>query len=71
MVEKEIKKEFAHKFQNSNTSKAPVVEPSSRSAGRSESFAMSAEEKEIMRKIVSVTPGYTEADYIKDLKRTR
>lgn len=71
MVEKEIKQEFAHKFKNPATAKAPVVEPASRSGGRSESFNMTQEEKEIMRKIVAVTPGYTEADYIKDLKRTR
>lgn len=71
MVEKEIKREFAHKFQNPNTSRAPAVEPSTRSSGRADTFSMSADEKEIMRKIVAVTPGYTEADYIKDLKRTR
>jgi len=29
---------------------------------------MHAEEEDIMRKIVAVTPGYTEADYKKELK---
>lgn len=71
MVEKEIKKEFAHKFQNPAASRPSAVEPSTRSSGRSASFSMSTEEKEIMRKIVAVTPGYSEADYINDLKRTR
>ncbi len=70
MVEAEIKKEFPEKFQRK--SRPTAVEAPTRSGAKSDSsFAMTPEEKEIMRKIVSVTPGYTEADYIKDLKRTR
>lgn len=71
LVEREVKREFAHKFEP-KTQRGMVVEPSSRSRGNSrDDFQMTAEEKAIMRKIVQVTPGYTEADYIRDLKKTR
>lgn len=69
LVEKKIRKEFAHKFQNPARNKPSAVEPSTRQASSSkDTFKLSAEEEQIMRKIVSVTPGYTEADYIKELK---
>jgi len=69
LVEKEIRKEFAHKFTNPARNKPSAVEPSTRqNNSQRETFKLSAEEEQIMRKIVSVTPGYTEADYIKELK---
>ncbi len=69
LVEKEIRKEFAHKFTNPARNKPSAVEPSTRqNNSQKETFKLSAEEEQIMRKIVAVTPGYTEADYIKELK---
>jgi hypothetical protein len=69
MVESEIRKEFAHKFASPATKRATAVEATTRSgATKKDDFSMTAEEREIMRKIVAVTPGFTEADYIKDLK---
>jgi len=67
-VEQDIKKEFAHKF----VKKQPVstVEPSTRSSSKSESFKMSDDETRIMRQIVA-SGVMTEAEYIKELKRTR
>jgi hypothetical protein len=70
MVEKEIRKEFSHKFQNPATNRPTAVEPSSRAGTKSDGFVMSADEKEMMRKIVA-TGVMSEADYIKDLKATR
>jgi hypothetical protein len=70
MVEEEMKKEFAHKFE-----RAPVrrtaVEASTRGTPKKDDFVMTADEKRMMREIVAVTPGFTEADYIRDLKALR
>lgn len=67
LVEKEIRKEFAHKFTRP-APRAQAVEPSSRSGGSKDSFRLSAEEEQMMQKIVAVTPGFTKEDYIKELK---
>lgn len=71
LVEKEIRKEFAHKFQNPATKRPSAVEGSTRQSAKKDNFELTAEEREIMRKIVAVTPGFTEADYIKDIKALR
>jgi len=68
MVEKEIRKEFAHKFTGSGVRRPTAVEGSTRGAPTKDDFAMTSDEIDIMRKIVAVTPGYTEADYKKELK---
>lgn len=67
MVEREIRKEFPHKFAR-QAPKSQAVEPSSRSGGSKDSFRLSAEEEQMMQKIVAVTPGFTKEDYIKELK---
>lgn len=73
MVEKEIKREFKHKFQNPNLNRPQAVEGSTRSgkSPKADDFEMSPEEVQIMRQIVKVTPGYTEAMYKAELKATR
>lgn len=67
LVEREIKKEFAHKFE-----RAPVrrmaVEATTRGTPKKDDFVLTSEEKQIMRQIVEMTPGFTEADYIRELK---
>lgn len=69
MVERDIRKEFAHKFVDTPANKRPsAVDGSTRSGGKKDDFQMSPEERDIMRKIVAVTPGFSEADYIRDLK---
>lgn len=69
LVEKEIRKEFAHKFAGPGTQrKTSAVEGSTRGAPARDDLAMTPDEIDIMRKIVAVTPGYTEADYKKELK---
>lgn len=69
-VEEEIKKEFAHKFKSTKLDRPNQVESPTRSGGKSESFQMTAQEKDIMRKIVQ-TGAMTEDQYIQELKRTR
>lgn len=68
LVAREIRKEFAHKFANPATKRESAVEASTRSGSKKDDFFMSPEEKDMMRKIVAVTPGFSEADYIRDLK---
>ncbi len=70
MVETEIRKEWAHKFESQPAKRPMAVEPSTRSNAKGETFRMSPEEETIMRKIVS-TGIMTEAEYLKDLKATR
>ena len=75
LVEQAIRKEFPHKFKTTNPklNRPHAVEGSSRigKPSKNDDFSMTSEERDIMRKIVAVTPGYTEADYIKDLKRIK
>lgn len=73
MVEKEIKREFKHKFTNPNLSRPQAVEGSTRSgkSSKSDDVEMTPEEIKIMQKIVAVTDGYTEADYKRELKRIK
>ncbi len=68
LVEKEVRKEFSHKFSNPATNRPAAVEASTRQGSKKDDFHMTSEQKEMMRKIVQVTPGFTEADYIRDLK---
>jgi hypothetical protein len=69
LVEKEIRKEFAHKFAGPKAgSRVSNVEGSTRGTTPRDDLQMTSEEIDIMRKIVAVTPGYTEADYKKELK---
>lgn len=71
MVEEEIRKEFKHKFEAPAATRRPnAVEASTRQGGRSDSFQMDSQEREIMRKIVA-TGIMSEADYTKELKATR
>lgn len=70
LVEREIKKEFAHKFQNQKATRPQAVEASGRSGTKPDSFAMSEDERKIMRRFVQ-TGVMTEAEYIADLKKTR
>ena len=68
MVEEEIREEFSHKFPAPARARPNAVEGTTRQGAPREKFTMTPEETDVMRKIVAVTPGYTEADYIKELK---
>jgi len=70
MVETEIRKEWAHKFENPAAKRTMAVEPSTRSNAKGDTFRLTPDEENIMRKIVS-TGIMTEAEYLKDLKATR
>jgi hypothetical protein len=70
LVEAEIKKEFAHKFQNAKTSRAQAVESPSRTGTSSGGFQLSDDERRIMRRFVE-SGVMTEKDYIQQLKGVR
>lgn len=68
-VEKAVKKEFAHKFENPRRSQATAVESSvNKGSGKKDSFQLTAEERQVMHRFVKTVPGMTEEKYIADLK---
>lgn len=70
LVEREIRKEFPHKFTGAGNARRPAaVEASTRGTGKNrDDVELTSEEAEMMRKIVAVTPGFTEEQYKKELK---
>lgn len=71
-VAKDVRKEFAHKFNNPRRDRPGAVESGSRmsSPSKDDGFQMTDEERRIMNKIVSAG-GITKDEYIKELKRVR
>jgi len=70
-VTKEVKKEFAHKFQNPRRAVGSPVEAAPRRGVTKEpEFVMTDEEKQIMKRIVRAG-GIDEATYIAELKKVR
>lgn len=70
MVEKEVRKEFAHKLTNPKAARPMAVEPAGRGSGKTDNFVLTPEERDIMRKFVR-TGIMSEQDYIADLKKVR
>ena len=70
MVEKEVKKEFSHKFTNPKTTRPMAVEPAGRGGSTSGGFALTPDERDIMRKFVR-SDVMTEQEYIAELKKVR
>lgn len=70
-VEKEVKKEFAHKFTNTRRDGVSAVEGSVNRGGKKDSFQLTDEERRVMRRFVGSVPGMTEEKYIADLKRIK
>jgi hypothetical protein len=71
-VEKQTKKEFAHKFQNPNRGRPGAVEGTSGKAGsqRKDDFQLTEEETRVMNKFVKA--GHmTKEEYIADIKAER
>ena len=70
LVESEIRKEWAHKFESPAAKRAMAVEPTTRSNTKGDSFKLSADEEEVMRQIVR-SGVMTKEQYIADLKKIR
>lgn len=71
-VEKEVKREFAEKFQNPNRNKPGAVETSTNKGGKTrDTFELSDDERRVMQRFVKTIPGYTEEKYIAELKRVK
>lgn len=70
-VERRVKKEFAHKFNNPNREKAGAVETGGNKGGqRKDSFQLSEDERRVMKRFVSAGV-MTEAQYIADIRESR
>lgn len=71
IVDKAVKKEFAHKFVNPNRAKVSAVEGSTnKGAGRTESLDMSDSDKAIMNKILK-SGAITKEKYLEEYKAVR
>lgn len=71
-VEREVKKEFAHKFTNPNRDKPGAVESGGKAGGgKADAFVLSDEERRVMKRILKVTPHLTEEKYMADLKKIK
>lgn len=70
-VEKEVKKEFAHKFNNPKREEPSAVEGSTNKSGKGKSYALSDEERRVMQRFVKTVPGMTEEKYIADLRKIK
>jgi hypothetical protein len=70
MVEKEVKKEFSHKFTNPKSSRPMAVEPAGRGGTKSDSFQLTPDERDIMRKFVR-SGVMTEKEYIAELQKVK
>ncbi len=70
-VSQEVRKEFAHKFSNPKAERPSAVAGSSRSGARQEAdMELSDIERAVMKKVVA-SGAMTEAEYKKELKKSR
>jgi hypothetical protein len=72
-IEQEIKKEFAHKFNNPNRDKPGSVEGSSTrgSTSKSDKYALTDEERRVGERWVRTIPGFTMEKYVTELKKVK
>lgn len=69
-ISAEVRKEFSHKFQNQKASRPSAVEAPARNGKSSNSFQLSDDERNIMRKFVRAGV-MSEQEYIAELKKTK
>lgn len=71
-VERRVKQEFAHKFKNPNRDKPGSVEgTNNKGTSKKDSFELTDVEKQMMKRLVKAIPGFTEDQYIADIKADR
>lgn len=70
IIDKEIRKEFPHKFRNRNTPSAASVEGTgrARSGESSDSFQLSDDQRRVMRKFIQMGAVKDEKEYVEQLK---
>lgn len=69
-VEQEVKKEFAHKFRNSNKDTAPNISEGKPTSRKTDSFQLDETERKVMENFVRQKI-MTKEEYISDLKRAK
>lgn len=72
-IEQEVKKEFAHKFNNPNRDKPGAVEGSSNrgTSGKSGKYELTDEERRVGERWVRTIPGFTMEKYVTELKKVK
>lgn len=71
-AEKAVRKEFPHKFTNPNRERAGAVEGSTnKKVTKSADMDLTDAEKQIMNKVLRVTPGLTKEQYLKEFKAVK
>ncbi len=71
-VERRVKQEFAEKFRNPNRDKPGTVEGTThKGTSKKDSFELTDVEKQMMKRLVKAIPGFTEEQYIADIKADR
>lgn len=72
-VEREVKKEFAHKFNNPNRDKPGAVEGSTNKGGgkSKDTFVLDETERRAAERFIKLIPGMTMEKYVADLKKVK
>lgn len=71
-IEREVKKEFAHKFNNPNRERPGAVEGSSNKSGKSkETYVLDETERRVAERFIKSVPGMTMEKYVADLKKIK
>lgn len=72
-VEQLVKQEFTRKFKNPNRDKPGSVEGSTNKGSKagSDSYSLSDDERRVMQRFIRTIPGFSEKDYIDELKRVK
>lgn len=72
-VEKQVRENFPNKFRNPNRDKPGNVEGSSNQSGgkAGNSFQLSEDERRVMQRFIRTIPGFSEKQYIEELKRVK
>jgi hypothetical protein len=69
-VERRVKKEFAHKFENAQRNKPSAVEGSTnKGTKREEKFQLTDEQRRVAQRFIKTIPGYTMEKYVEELKK--
>lgn len=71
-VERRVKKEFAHKFENPRRERPSAVEGgTNKSSGKKEEFPLTDQQRRVAQKLIKTIPGFTMEKYIADLKNVK
>lgn len=71
-VERRVKKEFSHRFENAKRNQPSAVEGSTNKGSKVEDkFQLSDEQRRVANRFIKTIPGYTMEKYIEELKKVQ